>query len=896
VSEVENSRGELSADVDTFVDEFLSSLPTYDDAEDSDVLAEGGRHDTTDTTPTLRRSLFDNGIEETPPAVRMATNEAAAALTHLAAFPANYGTVENRFTNQDPELNDEGYDSEGNLPHFANPDIEDDAELYNEECIGGPGGGVEMVLSPAAAPVAIDVMKLNVVMLRAELKKRGRSTFGNKAAMQQRLNEAIALNVPVSESAGNINRDESMMGLDVTAKWELLNRCENPMPEPTNADGSLRPPTEMNDTINPKFGFIETFDRIPFTGTTEKMRYVRPEGRSVNRSRKEKRKRKQSQPRQSRPVAEVLPRKLGGPNTDFLHRYGLSETSHPMDWFTAFMPLTPNDNKEDASVPNVKGDRRTKFAVSNWTAYSNTKAMLAGAGEPGHIFAGKHRPFSNKDIVQMLGVYIIDGLAPSPQLTQKMQPQSKSPTHGNDRIAAALGPGYQQKHRSFRHFFATQDPLMVPPPKEKCPNVKVDEFFRWLRYIWKEAWLLGEGFSIDEQTTKCQGKCEYKTRCGKFKRLGDGLQGDCIADDGYTWDFYFRNEPIDPNLLAMGFCPMHCRLLYMFKNLRESGHRCKMDNLFNSVKLARAAYCLPNPVLVHGVLRKSGRGCPPCVVQQDKTGKAADQARGTVKAAVLKDDSQSSNLVVASCYDQKPFYMISHSCESVTWVPVTKPVWSSALQKNVDLTFLRFNLSDDYNYEMNDNDVADQLRLVYRIMRFQRNVKWWWALFLWGYEVSLVNAYVSYKRYCELKGVPVKWTHHDWNEAIGYAHIDPDEYWLRRKSPPKTSVSRADPQKRTQRIDSLALSPTRGRLQHRLDGHNHMPVVPVNRQMCCQLHRWAYKEFNPDEKDNGKPKGSRVGVMRCRECNVHLCLSCWEIFHSKERLRLEIPRILNAEE
>ncbi len=77
--------------------------------------------------------------------MRVATNEAAAALAHLATFPSNYGMVENRFTNQDPELIDEGYDSEGNLPHFANPDIEDDAELYNEECLGGEG--VEMVLS-----------------------------------------------------------------------------------------------------------------------------------------------------------------------------------------------------------------------------------------------------------------------------------------------------------------------------------------------------------------------------------------------------------------------------------------------------------------------------------------------------------------------------------------------------------------------------------------------------------------------------------------------------------------------------------------------------------------------------------------------------------------------------
>ena len=437
--------------------------------------------------------------------------------------------------------------------------------------------------------------------------------------------------------------------------------------------------------------------------------------------------------------------------------------------------------------------------------------------------------------------------------------------------------------------------MIIPPSKEKCPNFKVDELFRWLRFIWKEAWVLAEQFSIDEQTTKCQGKCEYKTRCGKFKRIGDGIQCDCIADDGYTWDFYFRNEPIEAHLLVQGYCPMHCRLIHMFMHLRESGHRCKMDNLFNSVKLAQAAYSLPNPVLVHGVLRKSGRGCPANVVQEDlKTGRAADAARGTVKAAVLKGDSRSSNLIVASCYDQKPFYMISHSCESVTWVPIEKKVWSSALKKMVDFSFLRWNLSDDYNYEMNDNDVADQLRLVYRIMRFQRNVKWWWALFLWAYEVSLVNSYVMYKRYCELKGVPVKWAHHDWNEAIGYAHVDPDEFWPRRKSPPKDRFKTALP-KRSTKVDSKALSPSQGRLRDRLTPAVHL-AVPCAKHHTCQLHRWAHKEFNPCERDkNEKPKGSRSQVVRCRECDIHLCIPCFEIFHTKQNLRPMIPTILRIQ-
>ena len=141
---------------------------------------------------------------------------------------------------------------------------------------------------------------------------------------------------------------------------------------------------------------------------------------------------------------------------------------------------------------------------------------------------------------------------------------------------------------------------------------------------------------------------------------------------------------------------------------------------------------------------------------------------------------------------------------------------SSTLKKTAYFNFLRWNLSNDYNYEMNDNDIANQLRLAYRFMRFQRNIKWWWALFLWGYEVSVVNSYISYKRYCELKGVLVKWTHHDWNQAIGYAHLELDEDWQRKKKPPEKMTAAAkstSAEDRAPRVDSQALSPTQGRLK-----------------------------------------------------------------------------------
>ena len=148
-----------------------------------------------------------------------------------------------------------------------------------------------------------------------------------------------------------------------------------------------------------------------FTGITKKMVYIHPEGLHTNRK-KAQRKREKSQTRHSTPTMPVGLRKVSGPNTAFLRQYGLDKMIHPMDWFTAFMPLTPDANLEDPAITNMKGDKMTKSVMSNWTAYSNTKAMLNNAGKEGHIFARKHLSFTNKVIAAMLGVYIMDVAVP----------------------------------------------------------------------------------------------------------------------------------------------------------------------------------------------------------------------------------------------------------------------------------------------------------------------------------------------------------------------------------------------------------------------------------------------------------------------------------------------------
>ena len=85
-----------------------------------------------------------------------------------------------------------------------------------------------------------------------------------------------------------------------------------------------------------------------------------------------------------------------------------------MDWFNSQCPLTQNDNIEDAAAANVTGDRKTIFSMSNWNVYTNTKAMLVNAGEPGCIYAGKYKPTTTGGMFKMIGAYVMDGLAPTP--------------------------------------------------------------------------------------------------------------------------------------------------------------------------------------------------------------------------------------------------------------------------------------------------------------------------------------------------------------------------------------------------------------------------------------------------------------------------------------------------
>jgi hypothetical protein len=82
------------------------------------------------------RSLFDG--DQLGAAQIAGGNEdtGAASSANFGDFPCKIPTLKNRFVNQNPTLKDEGYDSKGNLPYFADEE-EDDIEGYEESPIAG---------------------------------------------------------------------------------------------------------------------------------------------------------------------------------------------------------------------------------------------------------------------------------------------------------------------------------------------------------------------------------------------------------------------------------------------------------------------------------------------------------------------------------------------------------------------------------------------------------------------------------------------------------------------------------------------------------------------------------------------------------------------------------------
>ena len=766
------------------------------------------------------------------------------------------------------EMFEMGYDSDGELPCFGDMELEMEmmstyAEIAarNEDEMPAPAQQPQEINQSAINFVEIlegAIMKMKVVELQQELKARNLSTTGKKDELQERLKKAMVDKTPIAGeiSSEPVAQPKAFMS---GAYWKKLDPCSDPVLDPT-ANTIFREPTNTQEVDGVKhYDFQDKFDRPVFINEFMEPVFDRF-----------KRRKKDEDGNYQWTTTRVANERNGCANKMWLEEHDLTYMSEPFDFFHSFCPDS---------------------LTSQWTSYTNRKAWLENAGSEGHPYPD-FTPFNPKEFRQHLGVRLLHGISPSPRIAMKFQSQQQNDVNGNDFVARSLGPNATRRHKHFRRFLACQNPVVPVPPRQKAPNFKVGEFLAHIIQVSMAAWICGMKISVDEQTIGFQGRHPDKLRI-TYKAEGDGFQCDALCNDGYTFSFYFRNEPPPPEYIAKGMSPLHARVLYLFDTLKQKYHRVGMDNLYISAKFARDCYTHPNKVLVHGVARKSGRGVPSIVLQDEITDrKAAEKVRGTVKAALLKGDTECPDLCAVSVYDTKPVHFLTMCNEKIEWVKKTRKVFNKEKKKVEKINFLRLNVNDDYNNGMGDVDVADQLRNHYRIDTWLRNYKWWHSLFWWGMQVLLTNSYIVYKSCLENAGCePV--SHYEYQISCAKAWIDPDIFGKSVRTPSdnasstistmsstgsggiSTTTSRSATKKRKAYVSNKSMHPLKGklrcRLDHSLDHWASEPPKDSNHNTpACQLHWWLC----------GTKKASNVA--RCPTCNVCLCVNkCYRLFHNE---------------
>ena len=163
--------------------------------------------------------------------------------------------------------------------------------------------------------------------------------------------------------------------------------------------------------------------------------------------------------------------------------------------------------------------------------------------------------------------------------------------------------------------------------------------------------------------------------------------------------------------------------------------------------------------------------------------------------------------------------------------------------------------------------------------------KWWWAIWMWGVQVLLVNAFILYKTlhlfiwkrekkqvlsqyefHCQ---VVLEWLCSSEEKEDSSTGDESNHKWK------CNEASTSSSSKKGKRVNDATLDPISGDLCIHLDNDFHYPIVPdTKNKPCCSLCQWAQPNGN-----NRNEWVRGASVTSCDKCNVCLCVSCFKPFH-----------------
>jgi len=232
------------------------------------------------------------------------------------------------------------------------------------------------------------------------------------------------------------------------------------------------------------------------------------------------------------------------------------------------------------------------------------------------------------------------------------------------------------------------------------------------------VYIPGRELSIDESMVLWRGRLMFRQYIpGKRHKYGVKLYMLC-EPSGYVWNAHVYSGKSDP---ISGLGHSESVVMQLMEKRLDYGHVVYVDNFYTGVPLAKAL--LAKKTLLCGTLRRNRKHLPEAVVSAKlKTGECVSRRNGRI--------------VVSKWRDKREVMMLST-------LHTGKMTDSGKVNRRRE----RVNKPDsviDYNMHMCGVDRMDQLVSYYTPLR--KTLKWYRKVVLHHIDLSLVNAYILYKK------------------------------------------------------------------------------------------------------------------------------------------------------
>ena len=138
--------------------------------------------------------------------------------------------------------------------------------------------------------------------------------------------------------------------------------------------------------------------------------------------------------------------KTGRPKIEWLREHYLGPSAHPVQWLDVMF------SRKEHSYERKRNKKWERVSIVSYLKnYTNLKALLCHAGYK--MYKGR-KDLTTAELWKFVGLYVLDGVGPSPRVEIKFKTRAEDPVNGNDLCSEMFGSNVMQRLKMFKCFFS----------------------------------------------------------------------------------------------------------------------------------------------------------------------------------------------------------------------------------------------------------------------------------------------------------------------------------------------------------------------------------------------------------------------------------------------------------